>query len=67
MVENGREGLTSKQVSEVIVTAQTVSRPEMKCEVVKGRLVNATLPSLSPKRVLDHLIGRQLGLLPVQV
>ncbi len=64
MVKNGREGLTPEQVGEVIATALTTAKPKTRYEVVKGRFANATLPSLLPRRAVDRLIGRQIGLLP---
>ena len=35
---------------------------EVRYGAIKGRLANATLPSLPPARTIDRLIGRQLGL-----
>ena len=64
MVDNGRKGLTPEQVGEVIATALTTPRPKTRYEAVKGRLVNATLPSLLPRRTVDRLMGKQIGLLP---
>ncbi len=64
MVENGRKGLTPTQVGDVIAAALTAAKPKLRYEVVKGKLANAMLPSLLPRRALDYLIGQQLGLLP---
>ena len=64
MIENGRKGLTSEQVGEVIATALTTSKPRTRYEVVKGRFANSVVPSLLPRRLLDRIIGRQIGLLP---
>ncbi len=64
MVENGRKGLTPEQVGEVIATALTTSRPKIRYEAVKGRFANATLPSLLPRRTIDRIMGKQVGLLP---
>ena len=65
MVENGRKGLTPEHVGAVIATALTTPRPKTRYEVVKGRFANATLPSLLPRRTIDRLMGKQVGLLPV--
>ena len=64
MVENGRKGLTPEQVGEVIATALTAPRLKTRYEAVKGKFANATLPSLLPRRTLDRLMGKQIGLLP---
>ena len=64
MVENGRKGLTPEQVGKVIATALTTPKPKTRYEAVKGKFANATLPSLLPRRSIDRLMGKQLGLLP---
>ena len=64
MIENGRKGLTPEQVGKVIATALTTQRPKTRYEAVKGRFANATLPSLLPRRAVDRLMGKQVGLLP---
>ncbi len=64
MVENGRKGLTPEQVGAVIATALTTPKPKVRYEAVKGRFANATLPSLLPRRAVDRLMGKQIGLLP---
>ena len=64
MVENGRKGLTPGEVSAVIITALTTPRPKTRYEAVEGKFANATLPSLLPRRTLDRLMGKQIGLLP---
>lgn len=66
MVENGRKGLTSRQVGEVIATALCAAKPKTRYEAVKGRFVNTTLPSLLPKRTVDRLMGKQIGLFPAR-
>ena len=67
MVENGRKGLTPEQVGQVIATALTTAKPKTRYEAVKGKFANATLPSLLPRRMVDRLIGGQLGLLRAKV
>ena len=63
MVNNGRRELMPEQVGEVIATALTTAKPKTRYEVVKGRFVKATLPSLLPRHTVDRLMGRQIGLL----
>ncbi len=64
MVETGRKGLTPEQVAEVIATALIAPKPKTRYDPVKGKLANATLPSLLPRRFIDRLMGRQFGLSP---
>jgi NAD(P)-dependent dehydrogenase (short-subunit alcohol dehydrogenase family) len=64
MIKGGRKGLAPEQVGEIIATALTVRNPKTRYDAVKGRFLNVTLPSLLPSRMVDRLVGRQLGLLP---
>ncbi len=64
MIENGRKGLTAAYVGQVIAQALTVAKPRTRYTLVKGKFLNATLPSLLPSRMVDRMMGKQLGLLP---
>lgn len=64
MIANGRKGLSAERVGQVIAKALTVPRPRTRYAVVQGKFLNVTLPSLLPSRVVDKLLGKQLGLLP---
>ena len=63
MIKTGRKGLAPEQVGEVIATALTVSKPKARYAVVQGKFMNSTLPSMLPSRMVDRLVGKQLGLL----
>ena len=62
----GRKGLSPQAIGEAVYTALTVQNPEACYTVVKQKFANWTLPTHLPKRLLDRLIGRQLGLLPAR-
>jgi hypothetical protein len=62
MVQQGRKGLTSEHLGEVVHRALTTRKPRTRYAVVPQRFRNWTLPSLLPHRVLDRLIAKQLGL-----
>lgn len=62
----GRKGLPPQAIGEAVYTALTVQKPEVCYTVVKQKFANWTLPMHLPKRLLDRLIGRQLGLLPAR-
>jgi NAD(P)-dependent dehydrogenase (short-subunit alcohol dehydrogenase family) len=64
MIENGRKGLAPERIGEVVRTALTVARPRARYAPVPGKLLNWTLPTALPSRVVDRLIGAQLGLSP---
>ena len=63
MIKSGRKGLAPERVGDVIATALTTPRPRTRYAVVPGKFMNATLPSMLPSRVVDRLIGKQLGLI----
>jgi NAD(P)-dependent dehydrogenase (short-subunit alcohol dehydrogenase family) len=61
-VKRGRQGLPVERVSDTIHLALTTARPRARYAVLQNRLFNWTLPLLLPKRVLDRVIARALGL-----
>ena len=66
-IAEGRKGLPPQAIGEAVHTALTVRRPSVSYTVVQQKFKNWTVPSHLPKRLLDRLIGKQLGLLPAQV
>lgn len=64
MIKNGRKGLLPETVGEVIATALTAAKPKTRYAVVKGKFLNETLPRVLPRRAVDRLVGKRLGLLP---
>ena len=46
-----------------MLTALTAAKPRTRYAVVQGKLFNWTLPTLLPRRVVDRVIGGQLGLM----
>ena len=63
-IAEGRKGLPARAIGEVVHTALTVRRPRVVYTVVQQKFKNWTLPMLLPRRTLDRLIGKQLGLSP---
>ena len=61
-VAEGRKGLPPEAIGEAVYTALTRRKPKVLYTVVKQKLKNWTLPMLLPRRTLDGLIARQLGL-----
>ena len=64
MIKGGRAGMEAEEIGKIIAAALTVARPRTRYAAVKGALLNVTLPSMLPPRIVDRLIGRQVGLLP---
>jgi len=65
-IAGGRKGLSPLSIGEAVYAALTVRKPRVSYDVVPQKLTNWTLPMRLPKRVLDRLIGRRLGLLPAR-
>ena len=59
-----KRGLETEQLGRVVLTALTVRKPKVRYAVVPQRFKNWTMPRLLPRRVLDRLIGKQMGLTP---
>ena len=62
MVKEGRGGLEPQKIGQAVWGALTSARPKDHYVVTKGRLQNWTIPTQLPKRLVDKLIGRKLGL-----
>jgi NAD(P)-dependent dehydrogenase (short-subunit alcohol dehydrogenase family) len=62
MIKGGRNGMEAEEVGEIIANALTVAQPKTRYAAVKGKFVNVTIPSLLPKRFVDRLLAKQLGL-----
>lgn len=63
-IARGRQGLPPERVGEVVFQALTVARPRVRYAVVRRPFLDDVLPRLMPKRRLDRLIAKQLGLAP---
>jgi NAD(P)-dependent dehydrogenase (short-subunit alcohol dehydrogenase family) len=61
-IAEGRKGFPPEKIGRAVHVALTTARPKVRYAVVPQRLVNWTLPMLLPKRVVDKIIGKQLGL-----
>jgi|HubBroStandDraft_3_1064219.scaffolds.fasta_scaffold00546_11 NAD(P)-dependent dehydrogenase (short-subunit alcohol dehydrogenase family) len=61
MVANGRKGLTPERLGETVKTALTSSNPKTRYTEAPNPIQNLMANTL-PKRVVDRIIARQLGL-----
>jgi hypothetical protein len=62
-VAEGRKGLTPERLGQAVYRALTTAHPRARYAVVPQRFKNWTLPRLLPKRMLDRMMGKQLGLI----
>ena len=52
-----------REIGEGVLTALTDESPKVCYTIVQQKLKNWTIPMLLPKRRVDQVIGKQLGLL----
>jgi NAD(P)-dependent dehydrogenase (short-subunit alcohol dehydrogenase family) len=63
MVNGGRNGMRPEDVGMIIAKALTVPRPKTRYAAVRGEFLNSIVLSLLPKRTVDRLLGKRLGLI----
>jgi short-subunit dehydrogenase len=61
MVANGRKGLPVEKLGETVKAALTLSKPKTRYTVAPNPLQNL-MANMLPKRIVDNIIARQLGL-----
>lgn len=61
-IEQGRHGLAPETLGKLILKALTVPNPKVRYAAVKGRLAEKALMAFAPRRTLDRVIGKTLGL-----
>ncbi len=62
MLSEGRRGLAPEHIGEAVYQALSASSPKHRQAIVPRRLANWTLPRLLPRRWLDRMIQRKIGL-----
>jgi len=61
-ITNGRQGLPPEAIGAVVYSALAAAKPRARYALMRNNLVNWTIPNLLPKRLVDRVIGKQLGL-----
>ena len=62
MVAIGKQGYPPEKVGEIVLHALTASKPRVRYAVVPNALSSWFIPMLLPKRLVDAIIARRLGL-----
>lgn len=62
-LKSGREGYPPARVAEAILLGLEHARPPVRIPVVPNAIANWVIPRLLPRRVVDRVIGKRLGLL----
>ena len=65
MVQEGLKGYPPAYIGERLLGIMETARPRSRYALVPGRLTNWALPTLLPRRWVDRLIGRAVGLQPI--
>jgi NAD(P)-dependent dehydrogenase (short-subunit alcohol dehydrogenase family) len=63
MLSIGKSGLPPERIGEAVHTALTVARPKVRYTITPQPL-QMLMADLLPKRTLDRIVGKRLGLLP---
>jgi NAD(P)-dependent dehydrogenase (short-subunit alcohol dehydrogenase family) len=66
MITEGRNGLSPDRLGQAVFTALTARHPKTSYTVIPKRLKNWSLPLFLPKRLVDKMIAKQLGLTSVR-
>jgi len=61
MIRNGRMGLPSEKIGEIVWQALTTRAPHVRYAVAPGNSLLRAIRALLPKRMLDRIIARNLG------
>ena len=64
IVANGRKGLPPAVVAETIADAIAVRTPRARYAILRGKFAGWTVPRLLPRRMLDRVLAKRIGLLP---
>jgi hypothetical protein len=62
-LKSGRAGYPPEKIAEAILRGLEAGRPPVRIAVVPQAFANWVLPMLLPRRVIDRIIGKRLGLL----
>ena len=63
MKANGAKGLPAEQLGELVAKVLTIPKPKVRYTIAPDALQTFLLANL-PRRMVDRMIGGQLGLLP---
>lgn len=61
MIRSGRHGLPPEKIGEVVWRALTSRRPRVRYAVARDSFFRQWIPSLLPKRLIDHVVAKALG------
>ncbi len=66
MVANGRKGLPPRVIARAVADALTAGKPRARRALLANRIAGWTIPTLMPKRWLDRVLAKRMGLAPAK-
>ena len=63
MMDLGENGLPAERIAEVVFEALTAAKPKVRYQITPDRMRHL-MTAMLPKRTVDRIIAKRLGLLP---
>lgn len=62
MIEGGEDGLETEEIADVVYEAMTDNKPKARYAPVPNKLINYTLPTMLPERVVDQIFAKKFDI-----
>jgi len=62
MIEGGEDGLETDDIADVVFEAMTSEKPKARYAPVPNKLLNYTLPTMLPERLVDKIFAKKFGI-----
>ncbi len=62
MIEDGEDGLETEYIADVVYEAMTADKPKARYAPVPNKLINYTLPTMLPERLVDKILAKKFDI-----
>lgn len=62
MIEGGEDGLETEEIADVVYKAMTAEKPKARYAPVPNKLINYTLPTMLPERMVDKILAKKFDI-----
>lgn len=62
MIEGGEDGLETEYIADVVYEAMTAEKPKARYAPVPNKLINYTLPTMLPERLVDKILAKKFDI-----
>ena len=62
MIEGGEDGLETEDIADVVYEAMTADKPKARYAPVPNKLINYTLPTMLPERLVDKIFAKKFDI-----